>query len=194
MNGKAALAVLGLLAAAIAGPAEAQDSGIYLGASVGYAWHKDACKNLQIPCGSTEQVARGFAGYRFNRAASAELGYANLGEVRAEGSVAAGPASLVRSVRLADAVGVFSVPVVGRLSALGKLGIYRARTMLDVTVAGAPAHGGATNSGWSYGAGLDYDLGPFGVRAEWQRWENVGGSSTGEDDIDALTLGLLLRF
>lgn len=196
MRNSSALAILGLLAAAVvAGPASAQgDKGIYVGGSLGYAWHKDACKNLLIPCGSTDPAWRLFGGYRFNRAVSVEGGYADLGDVRGEGSVAAGPARLLRSVSAWDVVGVFSVPIVDRLSAFGKVGMYRARTEVNVTIAGVPELAGATNSGWLYGAGLGYDLGRIGVRAEWQRWDNVGGQSTGEDDIDTLTLGLIFRF
>jgi opacity protein-like surface antigen len=193
-NTKVAVAILGLLAAALVGPAAAQDKGIYLGASGGYSLSKDACKNLAIPCGSVDPAWRLFGGYRFSRAVSAELGYADFGEVEGEGSVAAGPARLVRRTSAVDLVGVFSVPIVDRLSVFGKFGMYRGRTKLDVTIAGAPEHAGGTNAGWTYGAGLGYDLGRIGVRAEWQRYDNVGSHSTGEDDIDALTLGLIWRF
>jgi opacity protein-like surface antigen len=187
------LAMVGLVA--VASPAIAQDvSGIYLGASGGYAWHKDACKNQPIPCGSTDPAVRLFAGYRFNSAVSLEGAYAHLGEVEGAGTVPAGDARLFRQVNSWDASGVFAVPIAGRLNGLGKLGVYRARTKRDFTVAGAAEHFGGTNSGFTYGAGLGYDLGRIGVRAEWQRWENVGTSSTGEDDVDVLSLGLLFRF
>jgi hypothetical protein len=189
------LAMAGLAAAT--SPAIAQDvRGIYLGASGGYAWHKDACKNLTIPCGSTDPAWRAFGGYRFNRGFSLEGGYADLGEVEGGGTIptTGQDARLLRRVSAWDLVGVLSLPVTGGLSAFGKVGAYRARTKVDITIAGAPEHAGGTNGGFSYGAGLGYELGRIGVRAEWQRWDNVGTSSTGEDDVDVLTLGLLFRF
>ena len=42
--------------------------------------------------------------------------------------------------------------------------------------------------------GAELRLGPLGVRAEWQRYANVGGASTGEDDLDVFSLGVLFRF
>lgn len=193
-NGRSALAILGLLAA-VAAPAAAQDKGIYLGGAYGYAQYKDSCKLLIIPCDDHDPAWRFFGGYRFSRTWSAELGYADLGSVTGEGTVGAGPASLRQTTKAWDLIGVFSLPIADRLSAFGKLGMYRARTAVDVTtVASGPLHAGGTNSGFSYGAGLGYDLGRIGVRAGWQRYENTGTDSTGEDDIDVFSIDLLWRF
>lgn len=192
---KSIFAFLAFVALALAGPAAAQDDrGIYLGGSYGYAWHKDACKNLVIPCGSTDPAWRVFGGYQFNRTWAAELGYANLGEVEGEGNVGGLDARLLRRVKSFDLVGLGYVPIAGNLSAFGKLGVYRGRVNVDVTIGGVPEHAGTTNAGWSYGLGLEYKLWRLALRGEWQRWENIGGHSTGEDDVDALLVGLLFRF
>ena len=44
-------------------------------------------------------------------------------------------------------------------------------------------------------------LGPLGVRAEWLRYDNVGGATTGpqgftdnKDEIDVFAVSLLFRF
>src|ERR671914_190572 len=80
------LAVLGLAAAAAAGPAIAQE-GIILGGSVGVAQYKDTCKRANVPCDEQDDAWRLFAGYQFSRYWSAELGYADLGAVTGAGAV-----------------------------------------------------------------------------------------------------------
>ena len=191
------LVVLGLLAAAAAGPAAAQDPGIYLGGSVGYSQFKDSCKDLIAPCDGNDTAWRVFGGYQFNSWWAVELGYGDLGAATIEGIALTGTFGNERiAVEEAwDLTAVFLIPVTTRLSALGRVGMYRARTTIDTNVSGIPpAHEAGTNSGFSYGAGAEYRLGSLGLRAEWQRYENVGVASTGEDDIDVFSLGLLWRF
>jgi OOP family OmpA-OmpF porin len=191
------LVVLGLLAAAAAGPAAAQDPGIYVGGSAGYGQAKNTCKNLVVPCDANDSTWRFFGGYQFNRYWAAELGYGDLGAVTGAGIGNTGvPVEFRFAIEEAwDLTAVFLIPVTSRLSALGRVGMYRARTTADFNVAGSPpTHDAGTNSGFSYGAGAEFRLGPIGLRAEWQRYENVGVASTGEDDIDVFSLGALWRF
>jgi hypothetical protein len=68
----------------------------------------------------------------------------------------------------------------------GRLGIFRARTKVFGEV--------EVNTAWTYGVGVGYNLGFIGIRAEWQRWDNVGGAATGEDDINYFSVGGMLRF
>ena len=198
------LMVLGLLAAAAAGPAAAQDPGLYVGGSVGYSQFKDSCKNLVVTCDDHDQAWRLFGGYQFNRYVGLELGFANLGAATGEGITNTGAQGVfTRAVEEAwDLTAVFSIPVTGRLSALARVGLYRERTTQDESIVGqAPTHNAGTNSGFSYGAGAEFRLGPIGLRAEWHRYENVGvgsttlgGGLTSEDDIDVFSVGLLWRF
>ena len=48
-------------------------------------------------------------------------------------------------------------------------------------------HDAITDSGFTYGAGLGYTLWRIGLRAEWQRYQNVG-NSINEEDIDVFSL------
>jgi OOP family OmpA-OmpF porin len=195
-NGKW-LVALGFAAAAAAGPAAAQDPGLYAGGSVGYAAYKDSCKDLVVPCDGEDTAWRAFGGYQFNRWFAVEFGYADLGEAEGAGILNTGnPGSFKIEWKEAfDLTAVFLAPVTERLSLLGRAGMYRARTTTEVQDTTGPlASPGGTNSGFSYGAGVEFRLGALGVRAEWQRWENVGTSSTGEDDIDMLSVGVLFRF
>jgi OOP family OmpA-OmpF porin len=191
------LVSFGLLAAAAAGPAAAQDQGLYLGGSVGYSQFKDSCKQLPVPCEGEDTGVRAFGGYQFNRYVAVEAGFANLGKATGSGSLGPGAqGSFQLEVKEAwDLTAVFGIPVTDRLSGLVRGGMYRARTTLNIQETGFPdTQDGGTNSGFSYGAGAEFRLGNIGVRAEWQRYENVGVASTGEDDIDVFSVGLIIRF
>lgn len=190
------LLLMGFLAAAAAGPAAAQDRGIYLGGSWGQAEYADTCDDLALISGCTDNdnAFRFFAGYQFNRNFGLELGYADLGVVRAEGTFLGTPTRFVAETTGFDLTGVLSFTVVDRLSLFGKLGVYRMRTEVDLNFGGAESRDGETNSGLTYGLGLGYGLGILGVRVEWQRYDNVGGGSTGEDTVDFFSIGALLRF
>lgn len=195
-SGRWLAASLGLLAAAVAGPAAAQDDeGLYLGGSVGYSQYKSICKSLLIPCDANDTAWRGFAGHQWNRNFSLEVGYANLGEVTGAGDLlGTGPATYKREVKAWDLSAMLAFPVSGRLSVLARLGAYRARTTEDQAGAFGTLHAGGTNSGLTYGLGAGFMLWKLGVRAEWQRYDNVGTPSTIEDDIDVISVGALIRF
>lgn len=190
------LLLMGFLAAAAAVPAAAQDRGIYLGGSWGQAEYADTCDDLALisGCIDNDNAFRFFAGYQFNRNFGLELGYADLGVVRAEGTFLGTPTRFVAETTGFDLTGVLSFTVVDRLSLFGKLGAYRMRTEVDLNFGGAESRDGETNSGLTYGLGLGYELGILGVRVEWQRYDNVGGGSTGEDTVDFFSIGALLRF
>jgi len=206
MNKKVGAAILGFLLAAAVGPVAAQESekGIYLGGSVGYAQYKDVCKNLFIPCEGNDTAWRFFGGYQFNRNWSLELGYADLGEAEGAGPIPAGGNATFRTQAYGfDLTGIGSVYLTQRLSLFGRLGAYMGRTTRDIEFTNFPnVNEAKTNSGFTYGAGLGYNLGYFGVRAEWQRYGNIGtnqnsgieGGPSGTDEIDVFSLGLLFRF
>lgn len=192
------LVVLGFLAAAAAAaaPAAARDRGIYLGGSWGQAEYADTCDDLSPITGCTDNDNgwRFFGGYQFNRNFALEFGYADLGEVRAEGTFLGTPTVFVGTLKGFDLSAILSFDIVERLSIFGRLGAYRMRTTVDVNFGGAVSREGETNAGLTYGLGLAYNLGILGVRAEWQRYDNAGGTSTGEDTVDFFSIGALIRF
>ena len=200
--GRTVMAILGVAAVAAAAPAAAQDakfSRFYLGGSVGLAQYSNFCDTsrtgITTSCEDTDTAARVFAGYRFNRNLALEVGYADLGLANALTTVN-GPQLPVRTrVTGWDYSGVLSFQVAGNLSGFGRLGAYTMRSATDTYVENAPTvSAGETNTGFTYGLGAGYDLGFLGIRVEWQRYLNVGGGTTGEDDIDVLSAGVLLRF
>jgi len=193
------LVSLGLLAAAAAGPAAAQDDrGLYVGGTGGYVLYDHSCDFLTVPCDDDDAGFRVFSGYRFNRYISVELGYAHLGESRAEGSLGGLPAS--RTVEIRDAIDISALLSFGlttRLDGFVRLGLYHARMTIDDEVQFDPSqnqHVADTNAGWTVGAGLQYNMGFLGLRAEWQTYGDVGPSGPLQDNIHVFSLGALLRF
>ena len=199
MNKKVGAAILGVLLCAALGPVAAQDSerGIYIGGSVGYSQYQDACDRALVPCDEGDTAGRFFAGYQFNRNWSAEIGVGHFGKASGSGAVVggAGSGSFTLKADGWDVTAVATIPLSGGLGVLGRLGAYRARTTLDQEgTFFAPMHDAGTQSGWTYGAGLSYTLGRLGLRAEWQRYDNIGAAGVGTDDIDVFSLGALFRF
>jgi OOP family OmpA-OmpF porin len=200
-NVKLGVVLLSLLAVA-AGPAAAQskddDSGLYLGASGGLTHWTKSCYKSTVPCDDKDVGYRVFGGYRFNRWWSAEMAYFDLGA--SEGSIDLGGGQIgtfKHGSYGADVAAVGSVPLVGNLSAFGKLGIYLARTTLKQENGGVVIRSsGTTNHNYMVGAGLQYTLGFLGIQLGWQRYNNLGteGTTIVEDDTDYYSLGILIRF
>jgi OOP family OmpA-OmpF porin len=191
---KAALAILGLTSAiAVAVPASAQDTGFYVGASIGQSEAGETCTGVAGPgvsCDDKDTAWRILAGYQFNRNFAAEFGYTDLGEVSASG-----PGGSVSVETTAwELVGVGLLPLVDKFSAYGKIGLYRAETDATVNVPGF-ASASESNTDLTFGIGARYDFTRnLGVRAEWQRYQDVGGGDIGEDDVDVISIGVVWKF
>jgi OOP family OmpA-OmpF porin len=193
---KGVVAALALAAAAIAAPAAAQEKGIYLGGSVGYSQYQDACQNLAVPCTDDTTTWRAFAGYQFHRNWAAEVGYGLLGRAEGSGLFGGGTGNFKQEAKGWDVSLLGSFEIVHRLWGFGRLGAYSARTTLDQEISSPPAtsNDADSQSGFTYGLGVLYQLGFLGLRAEWQRYDNIGMNTFGHDDLDVFSLGLLLRF
>ena len=186
---------LGLLAAVAAGPVAAQPtSGLYAGASIGYSQFKDICDVVVagVSCDDNDTAWRAFGGYQFNEYFALEFGFANLGAATGSGA----PGSFSAEVKEAfDLSALFTLPVATRLSLLLRLGAHRTRTTVDQQGPSfGTLHEAKTGSSFTLGAGVEYSLGKLGVRAEWQRYDNVATGTVAENDVDVLSLGLLFRF
>ena len=177
---KPSVAVLSIAAAAFALPAAAQMSNamssVYIGGSLGRSDFKTPSE--------TDTAWRIFGGYQINKNFSAEVGYHDLGKVNFVNGD--------RDAKLWEITGIGAWPVAAPLSVYGKVGAYYAKSELHSSV--VPA-GDDTNGGLTYGFGAQYDFSQqLGLRAEWQRYDKVGGDRTGETDIDVLNVGVLWRF
>ena len=166
------------------------ETGWYVGASVGQS------KARHVDCAGfsscdTKAAAFGIlGGYQVNRNFAAELGYHDFGRV-----TLSGPGSANIKANAAELVGLGAYPFANQFSVYGKLGAYRAEAKLS-----APGSGSASlkdrNTDLTFGFGAQYDVTrEAGVRAEWQRYKNVGGDDTGgKHDIDVISIGLIWRF
>ena len=199
MNKKPVRIALGVvLALGLAVPAAAQvDRGPYVGASLGQADYRKTCDFYDGTCDSKDTGYRLFGGYYFSPGLAIEAGYANLADLFVDGTLA-GTSLATHFEATAKAGDLSLLPIFAvneRLAVFGRFGVYRSQ--LEVRGLGSAFDGTRSehNTGWTYGAGLRFDFGrAFALRAEWQRYDNVGGSSTGEDDIDLFSGGLILRF
>lgn len=179
---------------ALAGPAALAQApaapGWYAGGSLGQSEAKDTdCSPPLTSCDDKDTAWKIFGGYQINRNFAVELGYTNLGEFSASGP---GVNASIES-KAWEVMGVGSFPVADRFSLYGKLGFYRAESEATSNIPGVSAD--ESNTGLAFGIGAQYDFTrSVAVRAEWQRYSDVGGGNIGETDLDVLSIGALVRF
>jgi OOP family OmpA-OmpF porin len=173
--------IFGLLLALslAAAPAAAQDAGFYLGGSLGTGDAKNTCNGVAGQCDDNDTAYKLFGGYQMNRNFAWELAYGYLGDH--------GTTSAERTSKAVDFSGVVALPLNERFALLGRLGVYRSQ--VEVHPGGASAH----NTAFTWGLGMRFNLWRFlAVRAEWQVYNDIGNDATGKDDIDLLTLGIVM--
>jgi OmpA-OmpF porin, OOP family len=183
------LATLGLASAmAFTGPALAQDAGFYAGLHIGQSSVKDGCEGL-TSCDDEDTGWKILGGYQFNRHLAVELGYSDLGEI--SGVDTGVPVTAEATVFDLVAVGI--LPVGNNFSVYGKLGMYRAEVDAEATGFGSVSE---SNTGMTFGVGVRWDFTKnLGVRAEYQKYSDVGNDdTTGESDIDVISIGVVFRF
>jgi OOP family OmpA-OmpF porin len=176
----ALVAVTGVLAAP-ACFAQAQDDGFYICAHFGQSDIKELDE--------TDTALKFIAGYQFNRNFALEGGYIDLGSVTISGP---GGSATFESTAF-ELVGVGSLPLADRFSVYGKFGFYRADSELNfnLVVLGSGS-ASETNTDITFGVGLRYDFTRnLGLRAEWQRYGDVGDGAT---DVDVMSVGLIWKF
>ena len=187
---KSAIAVFAVTASAFALPAAAQMnmSAFYVGASVGQSKFKNGCTGVPagLSCDEKDMAWRILGGYQFNRNFAAELGYHNLGEAKASGA----GIDVKDKASAWELVAVGLWPIANQFGIYGKLGAHHSESKVDSNIGGG---GKETGNGLTFGAGLQYDVMPaLGLRAEWQRYDKVGGVS--DNKLDVLSLGAIWRF
>jgi hypothetical protein len=172
--------------------------GPYVGALIGRSEAKNGCVGVVggggRACDKTALALGIFAGYRMSRYFGGEIAYNHLGDVEARNQGPGTSATQSLSASMFDVTGVGFLPLIGQggvgLSALARLGLYRAT--LDTTVPGA---GESTNWGVTYSGGLQWDADRrWGVRASWQRYKRVGREPFGNNNYDVLGVSGLWRF
>jgi opacity protein-like surface antigen len=101
----------------------------------------------------------------------------------------------VVKVKLGEASLVASWPASERVSLLGRIGGYYAKTQASRTQTGVSTHINQTNSGLTFGMGIQYFLvANLALRGEFQRYLKVGGGNLGDSDYQTFSAGLLWKF
>lgn len=191
-EGSAVLGILIVLALAAPLPAAAQER-LYVGASLGSAKSKNTCEGIIGTCDDQDTAYKLFGGYEFNRNVAVEAGYGYLGDVTATGTFQGQPLDFEVTNKALDVSAIFTAPFSERFAIFGRLGVYRSQVELRGSL--GPLQGGDQNSAFTWGAGVRIGFGrALAVRAEWQHYPNIGGSNAGVDDIDYMSLGLILGF
>jgi OOP family OmpA-OmpF porin len=188
------------------GPDGEKLSGFYVGGGAGQAkvmQFSNTCGMIAnaggtvSDCDNRGTAFKGFGGYQFLRYFGVETGYVDFGRARAKVSTP-GQGDVDFKTRAIFLEGVAKVPIINRLSFLAKGGVVRWNTKLNVAASTGLALASPSDSGVSgmYGAGFEYMFGnSFGIRAEYEIYENIGDdTTTGESHIHMISVSGLLRF
>jgi len=164
----------------------------YAGAMVGNAVYKDACD------GDDSDTAVGaFIGYALNKNFALEAGYIDLGNINSlvgndcerQQDVAADP-----SANGATLSAVARAPFGDKFSVYGKFGAFFWNMDRDAVGGLASASDNGVSPLAGIGLGYSFTERVEG-RIEYDRFFDVGeNDTTGQTDIDALTLGVAFRF
>lgn len=199
---RAFLAAAGIAAILVIAPVRAEDSSggrWYVGGSLGAATGFDLCsavtpgfRTTPGSCDKSEFAAKVFGGYKFNKYVGAEGALVYLGTADASGTYLGVPTTSDVYAGGLELVGVGTIPITDRFGILGKVGGLFWGITSEVGTGFDRYDNGAS---WAIGAGLKYDITDHvGVRIEWERFWDVGNSTTGESDVDMFTIGGLYRF
>jgi OmpA-OmpF porin, OOP family len=183
MPARSGLAVAVLIGSTLAaGGVSAQETGFYLGGSLGPSTFKEFCAGgpTVLTCDDKDMAWKLFGGYRFSRHIAVEGTYVDWGEV--SGTVS-GPVRVVPLSQTGIGISaVGSVPLGPRFSLLGKFGFFR--TEQELPASSVPSR---ADTETQIGFGAKLELGPqWAARAEWERMT--------ESKVEMLSIGLEYRF
>ncbi len=178
-----------VLSVAVLQPACAADLGLYVGGSVGQS--RVEADASGVTAGSFEQNHSAFkvmAGVRPIAVLGAEVAYIDFGHP--SGGLGGQPADVKISGEAAFATLFLPIPVV---DVYGKLGMARLDSTVNSTqvLAGGalrPFQLNRTETRLAAGAGVQFKLGAWAVRAEYERFDAAGGTPS------LLSLGLTWTF
>jgi opacity protein-like surface antigen len=138
---------------------------------------------------------KAFAGLQLIPLTAVEVGYIDFGKAQASGTLGGISTSRELSADAAYLAFVLRATFFDRLTVYGKAGAdyWQATGSLGTSLGTSQ---NASGTSYMYGVGASFKIvGPLGVIAEAERYQNVGDQSkTGQANINAFSLGLVLRF
>ena len=183
------------------------NKGFYVGASAGYADHKDNCDEVfGLSCDEEDLGWKVFAGYKFNKYLAIEGGSVDFGQADADipfinvVTLEVVEGTLETKVDGFFLSGLTELPLSDKFSVLAKIGII----YWDIEFNGSdlPNNGGLVDdedengTDMFFGFGAKYNITEnFAFRVEWERYNNIGESGIDlSTDIDLISGGLVLQF
>lgn len=174
-----------------------ESTGFYVGGGLGSADLDNPCP-AGSNCDDNGTVWKIYGGWQLNKWLSAELGYMHLPDADFRGTTGGGTpyrGSVDTWGITGFAVGRIPIPIgsFDRLSVLGKVGTIYYDRERDNSI--GAFRGDDSGFAFAWGAGLQYTFNErVGLRVEWERFENVGDSSSGRGDINAYTFSVNYKF
>jgi OOP family OmpA-OmpF porin len=161
---------------------------IYAGAEGTATTLSGGCNNA-TSCDDKGTGYKVFAGLQLLPLTAIEVGYIDFGKAQASGSTSAELSANAEYLAF-----VLRATFFDRLTVYGKAGAdtWHATGGLGTSLGTSQS---ANGTSYMYGVGASFRIvGPLGVIAEAERYQDVGNSSTGQANINAFSLGLVLRF
>lgn len=190
-----------LMAGLCAAPAAhaGQESGGYFGAAIGQASASDYCSDtgglVVTSCDDKDTSFKIFGGYRFTRNVAVEVAYVDLGKYHATGSVSGLPFDVHTELTGVTVQAVGIVPFGNEFSLMGRIGAIFWDLNNSATVGSFAGGSGDSGADIAMGVGAQYKFtSNFGVRADLDYYPNLGNSNTGEDNVTAVSIGVVFLF
>lgn len=139
-----------------------------------------------------------FGGYMLNQHFAVEAGYVNLGEFEFDATAAGTFLTGAEHLMGFNLVAVGTYPVTEQFAVFGKAGAFRWESEYERSGGGGPTIDDISNrTDPTYGVGVRWSFSDqLHLRAEWERFENVG-TGFGETDgrpVDLGTIGLVWSY
>lgn len=167
---------------------------------------------FDVLSGSSETSEDGFTwgltlGYQFFRFLAVEAAWVDLGSAEYKASVEVDDGTFIipldtkitsdSSGATLSALGI--LPFASNWQVYGRAGVYFANNDLDVSASsgdiGVSGEDSDNTQEFYWGLGAGYTQAQWTLRLEWQQYMDVGDeSTTGETDIDRITLGAIYKF
>ena len=189
------LAGFAAMSAAYAG----QDSGAYFGAGIGKASVSDYCSDtgglVVTSCDDSDTSFKIFGGYRFTRNIAVEAAYVDLGKYHVTGSDSGLAFDINTKLTGVTVQGVGMVPFGNEFTLMGRVGAIIWDLKNSGTVGGSGGSTSDTGVDIALGIGAQYKFATnFGVRADLDYYPNLGNNNTGEDNVTAVSIGVVFLF
>ena len=168
--------------------------GFYVGVGGGVSLFEDACQGSTGSCEDSGRATTVYGGRQFGPDVGPnmglELAYVSLGTMTATDPTLGSFEAKAKGYSL---TGIGTVPVVGPLSLIGRVGLFV--SSLQARVSGASSSESARNSTVTVGLGLRWTFSDhFFARLEWELFSDLGDDETGILDVDMFSAGVGFSF